>query len=491
MWLRRCAGLWLLWGLLNPAAAGDEANNATAVRRQDLERHVSFLASDTLEGREAGSRGGAAAGQYIISELKKYGVAPAGDSGRYIQDFVPSYKNVLGLLPPRGPEASDDVVLIGAHYDHVGYGRSTNSAGPIGYIHNGADDNASGTAAVLEVAQALAASAEPRRCSVLIAFWDAEELNLNGSEYWCQHPTIPLNRIRLAINIDMIGRLTDRGAEVHGARSAPGLRARLARANATSDVYLRFKDDHTRNSDHYTFFQRRMPYLMVDTGEHADYHRPTDDIERLNLDGLERMTQMLLNVTAASARESTPPFRKECLNEARFRTALVSPPQRFGIAWAAVTEPQPLQITEVVPGSAAARADLRVGDRLMQFGDHEPRETATFRKVIAETDTPVTVVVERPGSSEPISTIVTLDGTPPGWGYATADDPAEPGCPLVTAVTAKSPAATADLKVGDRILERERVQTTGFRGDGPSDRKEVRLLIERDGRVSWRTLSRD
>lgn len=479
----------VLAGLSVDSSADDSPADRAAVRKADLERHVAFLASDTLEGRDAGSRGGAAACQYLVAELKKYGLQPAGDDGRYTQDFVPNYRNVLGLIPAQGDNATDEVVLIGAHYDHVGYGRRGNSAGPIGYIHNGADDNASGTAAVLEIAEALAASDGSRRCGVLFAFWDAEEINLNGSEHWCAQPTIPLSRVRLAINVDMVGRLSERGAEVHGARTAAGLRARLARANAASDVFLRFKDDHVRNSDHYSFLQRRLPYLMVDTGEHADYHRPTDDVERLNLEGLVRMTQLLLNVAQTSMQEPTPAFRKACLNEARRSRGPAVAPQRLGISWSEETSNQRLRITSVLSGSAAARAGMRSGDVLLKFGDLTPNDTRTLRDAVAAAVSPVTVVVQRPGRDEPLSLEVRLDGPPVPWGYAITTDDAEPDCQTITAVVPGSPAAAADLKPGDRILEQAFVPGGGSGGDAEPDARDLRLLIERDGRLSSRTLS--
>lgn len=484
-WL--CATFWVS-ACLTPAFAADATENAAAVRRSDLERHVSFLASDTLEGREAGSRGGAAACQYIIGELKKFGLQPAGEDGRFTQDVVPRYRNILALLPPEGPDATDDVILIGAHYDHVGYGRSTNSQGPLGYIHNGADDNASGVSAVLEIAQFLAASDTPRRCAVLFAFWDAEEINLNGSEYWCAHPTVPLTRIRLAINVDMVGRLNG-FADVRGARTAPGLRARIARANAVSDVTMKFHDDHQRNSDHYSFMQRRIPYLMIDTREHEDYHRPSDDIDKLNFDGLERMTNLLLNVTSTSAQQSTAPFRKDCLHESRRTRPLQTVGQRFGISWKTRTADEPVVITEVVAGSAAARAGITVGDRLVRFADRAPGSTAELRDAVAGAVGPVAVVVERDGSSEPLTLEVRLDGQPQSWGIATAIDAAEPDVLSVTSVTPGSPAAAAEIKPGDRILEQQLVEPGLSGGDVAVLSRQARVQIERDGRVSWRTIA--
>jgi len=482
--------LWwvpLLWAGLAPVFGAETADHATEVRRSDLERHISFLASDTLEGREAGSRGGAAACQYIVGELKKFGLEPAGEDGRYTQDFVPSYRNILALLPASGPEATDDVVLIGAHYDHVGYGRSTNSQGPVGYIHNGADDNASGVSAVLEIAQKLAASEAPRRCGVLFAFWDAEEINLNGSEYWCAHPTVPLKRIRLAINVDMVGRLNGY-VDVHGARSAPGLRARLARANAASDVTMKFHDDHPRNSDHYSFVQKRVPYLMVDTREHQDYHRPSDDVDRLNFDGLVRMTNLLLNVTETTVAQSLPPFRSECLHEARRVRPLKTVAQRFGVTWKTRTAEEPVVITEVVAGSAAARAGIKVGDTLVRFADQPLGSTAEIRDAVSRSISPVTVVIEREGNSDPLSLDVHLDGQPKSWGIATAIDSAEPDVLSVTSVIAGSPAAAADIKSGDRILDQESVEPGLSGGDVAAVSGQARVLIERDGRVSWRTI---
>ena len=120
----------------------------------ELRQHVSTLADDTFEGREAGSRGGRAAGHYLVQRLQSMELEPAGEDGRYDQPFGRDFRNILGVLRGADPELQQEVVILSAHYDHVGYGTRRDSLGPVGYIHNGADDNASGTAALLEVAQA-------------------------------------------------------------------------------------------------------------------------------------------------------------------------------------------------------------------------------------------------------------------------------------------------------------------------------------------------
>jgi predicted metalloprotease with PDZ domain len=287
----------------------------------------------------------------------------------------------------------------------------------------------------------------------------------------------------------MVGRLSAEGAEVHGARSATGLRTRLTRGNEDSDVLMKFKDDHPRNSDHYSFVQRRIPYLMIDTREHADYHRPTDDIERLNFDGLVRMTQLLCNLTQNSARETTPPFRRECLHEAHRQRPLMSVKQRFGISWSDREAAEPLVVTEIVPDSAAARAGLQVGDVVVQFGGQPPGSTAEFRETVAEAIAPIAVVVQRDGSTDPISIEVELDGHPKNWGIAAGIDPVEPGVLAVTSVSPRSPAAAAEIKPGDRILEQRAIETqqTGVE-DAATVLEQCRVLVERDGRLSWRTL---
>ncbi len=147
--------------------------------------HVQVLADDTFEGREAGSRGNRAAGIYIVDLLKKWGLKPAGTAGTYYQSGNGS-TNILAIVEGRDEKLRDEVILLGGHYDHVGYGTNRNSYGPTGFIHNGADDNASGVAALLEVAEALAQLPEKPARSILLAFWDGEEKGLLGSKYWAR-----------------------------------------------------------------------------------------------------------------------------------------------------------------------------------------------------------------------------------------------------------------------------------------------------------------
>ncbi len=295
-----------------------EASNTITVG--ELKRHVDVLADDSFEGRQAGSRGGHAAGGYLVQFFEQSGLLGAGVDGSFFQPFGNGCRNILGLIRGSDPELQNQVILIGAHYDHVGYGNRRNSFGPTGYIHNGADDNASGTAALMELVQAFASLPEPPRRTVVFAAWDGEEMGLLGSKHWTAHPSITLESIKLVINLDMVGRLRERRLEVLGARTSWGLRQLVSRQNAESQVNLDldFIWDIKENSDHHSFFAQGIPILMFHTGLHDDYHRPRDDAEKINSDGIQLVAQLAFFVALESAdRDLGLEFRGDSRQEIR------------------------------------------------------------------------------------------------------------------------------------------------------------------------------
>src|SRR3954452_2191527 len=180
-----------------------------SITADELYHYVEVLADDVYEGRASGSRGGHAAAQWLIQQLRPFQLTPAGNNGGYVQTFSNDCRNILALQPGDDPQLQNEVILVGAHYDHVGYGSANNSYGPIGKIHNGADDNASGTSAVLETLETFARSGLKTRRTILFVFWDGEERGLVGSRYWLSHPTLPIDRVKLDITLDMVGRLRE------------------------------------------------------------------------------------------------------------------------------------------------------------------------------------------------------------------------------------------------------------------------------------------
>ena len=168
--------LLVSWGPAGSTRAADADARIAALRSittEDVKEYVGALADDTFEGRESGSRGNRAAGIYVVDHLKKFGVRGGGAKDSFYQTWD-NYHNILGLIEGRDPTLKDEVIVISAHFDHVGYGNSRNSLGPVGHIHNGADDNASGVAGMLEVADAVCRLAEKPKRSILFAFWDGE-----------------------------------------------------------------------------------------------------------------------------------------------------------------------------------------------------------------------------------------------------------------------------------------------------------------------------
>jgi hypothetical protein len=191
-------------------------------------------------------------------------------------------RNVIGLIP--GTEFPNRYVVVGAHYDHLGFGdHGSLYSGKEPKIHNGADDNASGTAGLLELA-AWFAKNPPKHSLVLMAF-SGEEMGLLGSDYWVKNPTLPLEHVRAMINMDMIGRMTNNTLQIFGTGSSADWATLIDGAN-TDSLRITKTPDGTGASDHTSFYNAKIPVLHYFTGTHSDYHRPTDDTQYINFSGL-------------------------------------------------------------------------------------------------------------------------------------------------------------------------------------------------------------
>lgn len=403
-----------------PACALAEHNAHLAalatIRAEDAQAHLEVLASDAMEGRRAASRGGRAAAAYLMTRLQEMGWRGAGTQNDYYQPFPGGRRNIMAVWEGTDPELKKQHILVGAHYDHVGYGDRRTSFGPVGYIHNGADDNASGVSAVLEFAQAVSLGKVVTRRSLLIAFWDAEELGLLGSRHWCGRPTVPLSDVPLMINLDMVGRMRDGRLEVSCTRTGVGLR-RLASVAVDEGVWLDFTWQLEENSDHWNFLQRGVPTLMLHTGLHDDYHRPSDDIETINTEGVRLVSRYLfdLALTAADA-DQLPRFRgkgmgeRESLRKYRERPlpplAADAPAPRVGFSWRSdESEPGVVYLTRVVPGTPAEAAGLKLYDRIQLLDGESFAGTAQFESLLGDrlaADVPELVLqVERDGRVSP------------------------------------------------------------------------------------------
>lgn len=446
-------------------AGGVELATRTAARERlavdGLKAHAAVLSDDTFEGREAGKRGGRAAAGYIIDKLKNYGLHGAGPEGGFLQPFDRERNNVLAQLPGTDPELREEIIVVGAHYDHVGYGNTRNSYGPYGYIHNGADDNASGVAGVLEAARVLTELKAPLKRTIVFAFWDGEEAGLFGSKHWTAHPTAHLHNVKCFINLDMIGRLRNDVVEVFGTRSAEGLRKLVTEANRQEQLVLDYKWELRDDSDHAPFFHKNVPVVMLHTGKHADYHRPSDDLEKLNFEGVQRVARVTMELVFNLAdAETLPEFRALAKQEAASEAArkamdrpFAAPPSRLGISWREeADESNGVLISSVQYNSPANKSGLRIGERITKWNDAPITSDESFQKfVLLATGTVRLEVTDRAGSTR--ETSVELRGEPIRVGVSWAEDDAEPATVVVKRVVPQSPADRAGVLVADRICE--------------------------------------
>ena len=459
----------------------------------ELKGHVGYLADDRLEGREAGRRGGRAAGDYLKARLEELGLQPAGSGGTFFQPFGSNYRNVLAMLPGSNDRLRGQIVVVSAHYDHVGYGTRRNSRGPVGHVHNGADDNASGTSALLELARAFTMLAEPPKRTVLFAFWDAEEKGLLGSKHWTAHPTMRLDRIAAEISMDMIGRLRNDRLTVFGSRSGYGWRRLVSLQNEGPHLLLDFTWELKANADHYPFFQRSIPVLLLHTGKHAQYHTPYDDAKLIDAEGMSRVTRLLFGVVYDLAdREHLPRFRKAARHEGKYSQRhravhAAGPTRRLGVRWNPVeSAAEGLRLTWITRGSAAQQAGLRLGDRVVRFADRDIRDGEHLRRAVLRAPSPAKATVVRPGEDEPLELLVRLPGKPVRLGISWRLDDAEPGTIVLTQVIPGSPAAVAGLRVGDRIYRiagQDFVDYRHFAHLAKTLPEPLELSVERNGRL--------
>ena len=215
-------------------------------------------------------------------------------------------KNVIGVIEGAGPLA-EETVVVGAHYDHVGYGGQNSLAPGVKEIHNGADDNGSGTVTLIELARRFAARPETlKRRLVFIAF-TAEESGLIGSERYCKEPLYPLDKTIAMINMDMVGRLKDDKLIVYGSGTSAHWKPEIERLNGTSKFDLSFKPEGFGPSDQSSFYARKIPVLHFFTGMHPEYHKPGDDAHLINYDGMARIADMVEQVVLETVQTDEKP----------------------------------------------------------------------------------------------------------------------------------------------------------------------------------------
>jgi hypothetical protein len=313
-------------------------------------------------------------------------------------------RNVLAYLPATTSTVTADRpwVVVGAHYDHLGRGdRGTSLAGrdEAGGIHLGADDNASGTAAVLSIADALAKFAQPRRRHVLIALWSAEEIGLVGSNAFVTTPPVPLNQIAAYFNFDMVGRMQDNKLAVQATGSSPVWGRLLERANVAAGFDLAVQPDPYLPTDSASFNQAGVATLNFTTGGHADYHRPSDTADRINFEDLDRIIAMATSLirTVADADEA-PQFTKVDQPASRGGT-IAGLRLTTGTIPDYATEVTGLLLGGVTGGGPAEHAGLMKGDIIVEIAGQGIANIYdyTYALELLRVNQPVKVVYMRNG----------------------------------------------------------------------------------------------
>ena len=347
---------------------------------------IRYLSDDRLQGRMTGSPGADSAAAYLARRFEQVGLQPA--AGGWFQSFTVAKeapvaqsarvgglvgRNVIGLLPGHDPNLRNEAVIVGAHYDHLGLG-GFGSLDPdsTGKVHNGADDNASGAAMLIQIAARLA-QAPPARTVLFIAF-SGEELGLLGSAYYVKQPVYPLSTTSAMINLDMVGRLRNGRLIVYGTRTAREFPALLDSLNWHAGFDLKAQGDGYGPSDQSSFYAAGRPVLHIFTDLHDDYHRTTDDWQKIDPEGFRRVSNFTVGLVTAIANRPTRLTPVEAAPPSHAMGTTTGAPA-YGTYLGTIPDmtdnPGGVRLLGVRAGSPAEKAGLRGDDIITRIGEME------------------------------------------------------------------------------------------------------------------------
>ncbi len=385
------------------------ASCSTSVNQENqIKEDVAFLASDALEGRQTGTEGEKKAAAYISKRFEEIGLSKKGTNG-YLQPFTFKPKtnpheevkfdvngdgtitgnNILGYID----NGAENTVIIGAHYDHLGYGgEGSLYRDSIKAIHNGADDNASGVAVMLHLATKL--KEQNKNNNYLFMAFSAEEMGLLGSNYFVKNPTIDTKKVSYMINMDMVGRLKkDSTLAVYGTGTSPLFKQTLKSHN--DKFKLIQQESGVGPSDHTSFYLADIPVLHFFTGQHENYHKPSDDSETLNYEGMALISSYIFDIISDLDDNGKLTFRKtknESESAPRFKVGMgVIPDYLF--------DGEGMRIDGLSEDKPAQKAGLKKGDIVIKLGDSIVTNMMSYMRALSVFDKgdKSTVTVKREG----------------------------------------------------------------------------------------------
>ena len=324
-----------------------------------------------------------------------------------VEHTTATVNNVLAYLPGE----TDEYIVLGAHYDHLGRGNFDSLApSQIGQLHPGADDNASGTAGLLELARRLAPMKGKLHRGVLFASFAGEELGLLGSAEWVKEPTRPLEKLTAMLNMDMIGRIKDDKVYIGGVGTGSTFQDVLSRAEAKSRFKIEASPGGYSSSDHTSFVSKRIPVLFFFSGLHSDYHKPSDTWEKINADAALRLLDLVENVSEQLVSAPAPPAFVSVVED---RPAASGSGGGYGAYFGSIPDfgqvENGVRFSDVKPGSPAAKAGLKAGDVLVQFGDLPIKNLYDFTDALRRSKVGDVVEVKVLRDGQPITANVKLE----------------------------------------------------------------------------------
>ncbi|MCX7728343.1 MAG: M28 family peptidase [Bacteroidia bacterium] len=393
---------------------------AQSISSEQIKKHIYFLASDELKGRATASPEEKKAAQYIANEFKKYQLKPIQKDYFYTFTFrkkknphdtstsgMPELKgiNVIALLDNK----AEETIVIGAHYDHLGLGHDHNSLDPQpeGKIHNGADDNASGTSGLLELARYFSQDKSFKKYNILFIAFSGEELGLIGSKKWTENPTYPLNKIRYMINMDMVGRFNDSTQKlvIYGVGTSNQWVPLIDSVNLQYHFNIKKDSSGIGPSDQTSFYLKNIPVLHFFTGQHSDYHKPTDDADKINYKGEAKILEFIVSLIKLSAQQATPmQFQKTAApkeNKTAFKVTL-------GIMPDYTYEGKGVKIDGTTPGKPAEKAGLKAGDIILQMEDIVVNNMQDYMQSLSKFEKGQTIKVKVKRNNEELIVHVTF-----------------------------------------------------------------------------------